>query len=61
MFTVTQATSLLGIAPRTVQKWCKDLGFEKVGRDYILTDKQISQIKIACHDGPGRPKLAASE
>jgi len=56
MQTTTQAARELGIARRTVQKWCAILGFERVGRDYVLTVAQVQQIAERAHDKPGRPK-----
>ena len=54
--TTTQAAEMLGIARRTVQKWCAELGFERQGRDYLLTDDQLAQIRAVAQDAPGRPK-----
>ena len=58
MITISTAAvaKLLGLARRTVQKWCLVLGFEKEGRDYRLTSRQVEQIRGVCHDKPGRPR-----
>ena len=58
MITISTAAvaKLLGLARRTVQKWCRTLGYEKEGRDYRLSPKQVEQIRAASHDKPGRPR-----
>lgn len=60
MIIVQQAASRLGLSVRTVQKWCRVLGYERVGRDYILTEKQIDEIAARAHDKPGRPPTVTS-
>ena len=54
--TTMEAAQILGIARRTVQKWCAELDFERVGRDYLLTDDQLAQIRAVAQDAPGRPR-----
>ena len=56
MLTAAQAAVRLGIAQRTVQKWCRELGLRKVGRDYVLTDEDVRRIAEHAQDGPGRPR-----
>ena len=56
MLTTQQAADRLGISRRTVQNWCKILGIEPTGRDYILTESQVKQIASRSQDHPGRPK-----
>ena len=56
MVSTTTVAVQLGLARRTVQKWCRTLGYEKEGRDYRLSPKQVEQIRGVCHDKPGRPR-----
>ena len=56
MVSTTAVAVQLGLARRTVQKWCQYLGFPKEGRDYLLIDRQVEQIRGVCHDKPGRPR-----
>ena len=56
MVSTTTVAVQLGLARRTVQKWCRTLDFPKEGRDYRLTARQVEQIRAASHDKPGRPR-----
>lgn len=55
MKTAIEVAEQLGAALRTIQRWCKVLGFKKTGRDYVLTDTQISKIENRLQAKPGRP------
>lgn len=57
MKTATEVAIQFNAALRTIQRWCKVLGFEKTGRDYILTPKQVSAIKARLQGKPGRPAI----
>ncbi len=56
MITTRQAAIKLGIANRTVTKWCRILGVRKVGRDYVILPADLERIRKTAHDRPGRPK-----
>ena len=55
MKTNNEVAAELKIAPRTVRKWCQVLGFQKSGRDYLLTSRQVSAIAARCQTKRGRP------
>lgn len=55
MYTTTQAARFSGLARRTIQRWCKELGFLRFGRDYVLTEKQLAYIQQVAQKKPGRP------
>lgn len=55
MHSVATAAIMLDMSPRTVQKWCKRLGFKKTSSVYILTDAQLDLIERQNHQ-PGRPR-----
>ena len=40
---------------RTIRAACQRLGIKKLGRDYLLTDRQVQAIIVEMHDAPGRP------
>lgn len=56
MRTTDEVAVRLGLARRTVQKWCAVLAFKRTGRDYLLTDEQIDQILAVAQTKRGRPK-----
>ncbi len=56
IYTTDEAAEMLKIARRTVVKWCGVLGFEKIGRDYIIDMEELKEIKRNCHFKRGRPK-----
>ena len=56
MYTTHQVAAKLGLARRTVQKWAAVLGFERQGRDYLLTDEQVAQLAAVTPGKPGRPR-----
>jgi hypothetical protein len=45
MKTSSEVASLLKLARVTVIKHAQNLGVQKIGRDYIFTDKDIEKIK----------------
>lgn len=57
LYTTTEAARALGLARRTVQRWCAVLDFALTGRDYVLTDQELGQIRKMAQDKPGRPRL----
>lgn len=44
-YTTQQVAEILGIGRSTVTYYACRLGFERSGRDYILTDEQVGQIR----------------
>ena len=58
MHTVSEAAATLGIGHSTVTLWCRKLGYERIGRDWLLTDEQVLEIGERAQDGPGRPRKA---
>lgn len=55
LYTTQEAAAELGLAPVTIERWCRRFGFETFGRDYVLTADQVEQIRTANHE-PGRPR-----
>jgi len=53
--TVPEIAAQLQCSPRTVRKWAAALGYERIGRDYHLTDEQVDAIRDHLQDGPGWP------
>ena len=53
--TTKHAAKLLGSSIRTVQRWCKKLGYPREGRDWLLTDDQVEQLRARVQPGPGNP------
>ena len=56
MTTTNDLAEQTGNARITIQKWCERLRFAKIGRDYILTDEEVSLIKSRIQSKRGRPK-----
>jgi len=54
MKTSSQVAADLGLSLRRIQQACKAFGFEKIGRDYLLTAEQVRMI-AACIGKVGRP------
>lgn len=54
--TTYEVARQLGLAPITIQKWCQVLDYTKKGRDYLLTEEQIEQLKAVANNKLGRPK-----
>jgi len=61
VITTTEAAQQLGLARRTVQKWCAVLGYRKQGRDYLLTEEELVQIRALAQRQPGRPRVKKLE
>ena len=40
----------------TITRKCRELGYEKIGRDYHLTPEQAERVISGMRSGPGRPK-----
>jgi len=53
--TTTTAAKRLGCSRRTVQRWCRNLGWPKEGRDWMLSLAQVDLLAASVHDGPGNP------
>jgi len=55
-YTVHEAAARLGLAARTVRRWCLVLGMAKLGPAYLLEESDIVRIAEHAQDGPGRPR-----
>lgn len=55
IYTTKEAAQELGLAERTVRKWCSSLGVRKLGRDYAIDEPSMRRIREAAQDKPGRP------
>lgn len=55
IYTTSEAAEALSLAPRTVRKWCAELGIRKAGRDYLIDELGMRKIRAAAQDRPGRP------
>ena len=53
--TTVKLAELLKVDRRTVVRWCQQLGYEREGRDFILTAAQVREISKHVRPGPGRP------
>lgn len=51
---------LHGCSRRTVQRWCKVLGFERRGRDWWLTREQIKELVAHVQPTRGNPEWIAA-
>ena len=57
LYTTRQAAGILCKSHRCVQYWCWLLGFDRTGRDYILTEEDMQIIRVrAVGMSPGRPR-----
>lgn len=45
LYTVAEAAKILDIGYSTVTKYLRELGIERRGRDYFLTDEQVGQVR----------------
>lgn len=54
-YTTTEAARRLGLARRTILKWCAELGVEKHGPAYIIDDEALGRIGEVAQDRRGRP------
>ena len=43
---------------RTVQRWCKELGFKRIGRDWWLTNEEVVEVLANIRPRPGNPSFA---
>jgi len=57
MMTTGEAAQVLKVDRRTVWLWCKRFGFQKKGRDYMLTQEQVEQIR----NRPGKRRTRQGE
>ena len=57
MHSTQEIADRLGLVLRMVQKHCANLGFPKIGRDYLLDDEQVARMQewILAHP-VGRPR-----
>jgi len=53
--TTTAAAKLLHCSRRTVQRWCQVFGYPREGRDVLLTDEQVAELRQRVQPGPGNP------
>lgn len=57
MYSTYEVAGMLGLGIRMVQLHCVKLGFPKIGRDYLLTDEQVTLMEDRVLAHPvGRPK-----
>lgn len=45
LYTTQDASDALGIGTRRVKQLCADLGFQRQGRDWLLTDADLDAIR----------------
>jgi len=58
MYSTHEVAGMLGLGVRAVQLHCVKLNFPKTGRDYRLTDVQVTLMKDWILSHPvGRPKV----
>jgi len=56
LITTEKAADILSATQQTIQKICKQLGFAKIGRDYLLFPEMVDRIARYMIDHPrGRP------
>jgi len=53
--TTKETAEYLGVSRRTVQKHLRDIGCEKQGRDYWVTEEIAAELKKRIHDTVGNP------
>jgi len=56
MYTTTDLAHAMKRPVRTIRAAIKRLGYQKIGRDYILTAAQWGDVIAEMHDGPGHPR-----
>ena len=61
MYTSRQVAEKLGIAKRTAESWCLYFGFQKIGRMYILNERQFKKIASRAQTKSGRPRKTSEE
>ena len=61
MYTTSQAASIIGCATRSVCRWCDALGYHRLGRDYILSEEQLADVKSHVQSRRGRPTGARNK
>ena len=40
----------------TITRWCRELGYTKIGRDWHLTPEQAERVIAAMYKSRGRPR-----
>lgn len=55
--TSKEAARSLGVTVRSIQIHCQKLGVQKLGRDYLITPKALTELRKHVQVGPGRPKI----
>jgi hypothetical protein len=55
IMTTEHASVTLGVSQICVQKWCARLGIPKLGRDYIISERDLEKLRQSMHFRPGRP------
>ena len=56
VYSTPQAAAMLGIARRTVLKWCALLDVPKFGNAYLISEADLKRIRKRAQNKPGRPK-----
>jgi hypothetical protein len=55
MKSVVQVAEMLGRHRITISALCKKFGFRKIGKAYVLGDREIKILKVATSVPPGNP------
>lgn len=59
-----QAAEELGVTERTIQKYCKDLDIQRLGKYYLIDTRAFNKIKKALAEAkvgnPGTPRKRKS-
>jgi len=54
LYNTRQVAKRMGIAERTVRKWCKIFNMTKFD-GYVLTEEDVEKIRSIAKNKPGRP------
>ena len=54
--TTTAAARELRCSRETVQRWCRRLGYEREGRDWWITGKQVDELRERVQPTRGNPQ-----
>lgn len=58
-YSTLQIAQETGVSIKTIQRYCKKLGFSQIGGMYVLTDKEVKRVIASIRENKGkrgRPK-----
>lgn len=59
IYTTAAAAAEIGCDGSTIRRWCARLGVARLGRDWLITDEVLAQLRGRISPGaPGNPQFA---